>query len=713
MSRYSLALLILLVVPGLIIAGKVKVWHHARPAHFEKARMQHTVISSEGTICLSRQLKSFANLDASHVWDMVEDQAGNVYVATGNEGKIFRVTPKGEASVAYASDQSQVLCLARTADGTIYAGTGPQAQIVRVSPNGESSVICKLPENYVWSMSYDPKTSLLYAGTGPNGKIYEIQNSGEARIFYSTRQEHVLALACGQGGNVYAGTDKEGLVYRIDRQGKGFVLCSTPQSEVRRLLVTEQGVFASTSAPARRRGSYSGLSNGGRASLTSTASLRNPASKRDDEPTRASTSEKSSGSTTSSGSESSRGSSAPAPSSPSAGENSIYHIGTDGTVREVFREKALLLCLLREADRIFVGTGMDGLLFEVNEITRERTEIARLDHGQIHSMIRRKDGSFLLGTGDPGKLYVLQDKFMASGAVISDVLDAKLPSRWGALSWTAEAPDQTSVTVAARSGNSPEPDETWSPWCAELTESQGIAPPCPPARFLQYRLTLHSNDPKQTPVVHSVAVRYQNTNQAPDITAITVPDLDSASQDNPKRVRLKWTANDANEDELTYSLLVRKDGWKSWVQIEENLDKPEYDWDTTTMPAGMYQIKVVASDRRDNGPEECLTAERISAPFAVAHAAPTVQLKAVGRDGDHTLFEATATDPIVRLTSASFSVDGKKWNNLFPSDGLFDSTTEHFRFKAEAAKPGTHVLVMRVKDSAGNIGSADVVFSVK
>ena len=64
-------------------------------------------------------------------------------------------------------------------------------------------------------------------------------------------------------------------------------------------------------------------------------------------------------------------------------------------------------------------------------------------------------------------------------------------------------------------------------------------------------------------------------------------------------------------------------------------------------------------------------------------------------------------------SSASFSVNGKKWASVFPTDGLFDSKEEKFSFKTESLKPGTYVVVLRVKDAAGNTGSADVVFTVQ
>jgi hypothetical protein len=310
-------------------------------------------------------------------------------------------------------------------------------------------------------------------------------------------------------------------------------------------------------------------------------------------------------------------------------------------------------------------------------------------------------------------LYVLQDKYATTGTILSEVLDAKLISKWGSLRWNADTPAGTSVTVAVRSGNTSEPDETWSDWSAEQTEPQKAIIAAPTARFLQYRVTLTTKNSSHTPALHSLSLRYMTTNQAPEVTTIQVPDLDAVNLENPKKLRFKWTATDPNEDDLTYNLYIRKDGWKNWVELEENLDRTDYEWDTTTTPSGIYQVKVVASDRKDNPAEEALSGERISSAFAVAHEPPTVKLHTAGMDDGHAIIEATATDPMVRLTAATYSVNGKNWLNVFPTDGLFDSKTETFRFKTESLKPGTYVIVLRVRDAAGNIGSGDVVFTVK
>ncbi len=652
----AIVLLMLAAVPA-AHASKVKVWHHHQTSHYDRARFKGAVVSSEGALRLSRQVKLLANLEALHVWALVEDPIGNLFAATGEEGKLFKIAPDGKVSVAYSGSQSQILSLAVGADGTVFAGTGPAGQVVAVTPQGNATVIADDLDQYVWSLVFDPPTKTLFAGTGPKGKIYRITAEGKVSVFYATRQDHVLCLARDAKSMLYAGTDKGGLIYRIDPSGKGFVLHHANQDEVRSLLASADGIYAGTSAPARKR----------------------PAS----------------GSNT------------------EGGENAIYRIAPDGTVRELFREKVMMLSLLRREGRILVGTGMQGQLFEIDEASKERIELARLDHNQIHCLLERRDGSIVLGTGDPGKLYVLDDKLASQGTVLSDVLDAKIVSKWGAMTWKAQTPPGTRITVAVRTGNVAEPDVTWSDWSAEQTDPAAARIRAPAARFLQYRVTLTSDDPKVTPELRNLSLRYATTNQAPEITSFDVPDLDAVNLDNPKQLKLKWSATDPNDDELTYSLHVRKDSWKDWVLLDEDLEKKTYDWDTTGFPTGMYQVKLVASDRRDNPEGEALTGARISAPVPVSHTPPTVTVKLAGMEGDRALFEATATDPIVRLSEASFTVNGKRPASVFPTDGLFDSNSEAFHFKTESLRPGAYVLVLRVRNAAGNVGSADVVFNVR
>src|SRR6516162_4708141 len=111
MFRYYLAAVIALLSVAVASseAGKVKVWHHHLPTHYDKAQLKQAVVSNEGAVRLSRQLRPLAGLDATHVWDLAEDRDGNLYVATGDDGKIFKVSADGKTSVAYTAEDSQVL----------------------------------------------------------------------------------------------------------------------------------------------------------------------------------------------------------------------------------------------------------------------------------------------------------------------------------------------------------------------------------------------------------------------------------------------------------------------------------------------------------------------------------------------------------------------------------------------------------------------------
>jgi hypothetical protein len=709
MKRLLLLPLAALVLAAPAPAAKVKVWQHTKPADYDKAQLKQAVVTSEGTLRLARQLRPLADLKAAFIWDVVEDNAGNLLVATGDEGKLFKVGADGKATVLYAAaTDSQILCLTKAPDGTIYAGTGPTGKIIRIAPGGEPQVFADKLDAYVWSLAYDPATQNLYAGTGPKGKIYQVTAAGKSSVFYATRQEHILALAFAKN-TLYAGTDKGGLVYRIDPKGKGFVLYQAHQSEVRSLLVAGDALYAGTSSPNLKRPGAGAPMRTTPGALTPMGTPAiSPASEKSESKTPAQIGAKPPSTIAT---DEVKGTPAPAPTKPVVGDNSLYRINVDGTVRELFRDKIMILSLLRHQGQLLVGTGLDGQLFEIDESTKEKIELARLDHGVIQCLLQRKDGSIVLGAGDPGKLYVLEDKFAAKGTVVSEVLDAKIISFWGAMNWKATAPAGTSVTVALRSGNVAEPDATWSDWSAEEADLAGAKPAVPAARYLQYRVTLTTKDPQATPEFRHVTLRYRTTNQPPEITGFDVPDLDATPQENPKKFRLKWNAVDPNEDEVTFAVHFRKEGWKDWVLLEDNLEKKDFEWDTTTIPSGMYQFKLTASDRRDNSAEDARAVDKASPLVPVTHLPPAVTVKLAGFEGDRAIIAASAADPLVRLTEAAYSIDGKRWSNIFPSDGLFDSKSEAFRFKTDALRPGTHILVLRVRDAAGNLGSGDVVFA--
>ena len=241
-----------------------------------------------------------------------------------------------------------------------------------------------------------------------------------------------------------------------------------------------------------------------------------------------------------------------------AGDNAVYRLDADGVPREVLRFKALVHALAWANDRLIVGTGPEGALRGARGAGHETAPIAKLDSGQILSLLTEPDGTVLLGTGDPGNVIRLSPGYSSKGSLVSEIHDTKLVSRFGVLSWRAERPAGTSIVFQSRSGNVGEPDETWSAWSAEQSDPAKASTACPAGRFIQYRVQLSTTDPKHTPELRSVSLSFRTANLAPEITRLDIPDAsggDGAAKQ--PRLSIRWDATDPNEDDMNYTLTVQ------------------------------------------------------------------------------------------------------------------------------------------------------------
>lgn len=680
------------VAIGLLVAavpawgGKVETWKQDTAGAFAQGREESVIVAEPGRVRLARVLAPTAPIDAARVWDLAQGRDGAIHAATGDAGKVFRRQgDEGAWELAYDAEDGQALSLASAPDGRLYLGTGPSGQVVELSDPQRPATRPGPTVQYIWDLAVDAEGA-LHAATGPTGQLWKRAPGGAWSLLLDSKHDHLLCLAIGKDGSVYAGSDGEGLIYRVARDGKVSVVLDAPQSEVRSLLVGADGaLYAGTATAATTSGGQSrGTSS---TAVTPRRAVRLASQERATNPPGIAR-----------------------PRATAAGENLVYRIGPDGAAREVYRAKALMNALAWSNGNVLVGTGPEGRLVELIEGGREVNPMARLDHGQLLALLAGPDGSVLIGAADPGGVARLRPSYATSGTLTSEVFDAKLLSRFGAVTWRADQPAGTAVAVQLRSGNVEGPDETWSAWSGPMTDPSSARAGVPPGRFVQYRVTLKAEMPGVTPELRSIAVRYQSLNLAPELTRISVPDLNEADgATRQTRLTLRWESSDPNGDDLTYELHVRKDGWPSWVALGERpLTEKSYDWDTTALPAGTYRARVVASDRPSNAPEDALTRELVSEPFLVDHLPPRVALRLEGRTA-----KAELRDEHTRIVSAAYALDGRDWVPLFPEDGLFDTAAETARITLDDLKPGVHVLMVRTTDAAGNTGSTDAVFEAR
>ncbi len=240
-----------------------------------------------------------------YIWDLVLDDGGNLYVATGDHGQIFRVTPKGEHSVFFQSDEAHIRVMAFDNKGNLIAGSDGSGLVYRISPGGEGFVLYSAPKKEITALAID-KTGNIYAagvgekhggtgvpgfsspvisippssspagpgsqggivitsapastppsaisfpipgaGTAGGSEIYRIAPDGSPSRLWSSHEDIVYALAFDQRGRLLAGTGNRGHVFAISGEDEFTDLLKASATQVTAFAnAPKGGLYASTS----------------------------------------------------------------------------------------------------------------------------------------------------------------------------------------------------------------------------------------------------------------------------------------------------------------------------------------------------------------------------------------------------------------------------------------------------------------------------------
>jgi hypothetical protein len=120
-----------------------------------------------------------------YIWDLALDKGGNLYVATGDHGEIFRVTPKGEHSVFFKSDETHIRVLAFDAQENLIAGSDGSGLIYRISPTGEGFVLYSAPKKEITALALDRAGNIYAAAVGEKKSGSGSSSSGLTTAVFS------------------------------------------------------------------------------------------------------------------------------------------------------------------------------------------------------------------------------------------------------------------------------------------------------------------------------------------------------------------------------------------------------------------------------------------------------------------------------------------------------------------------------------------------
>ena len=256
----------------------------------------------------------FFDPGSKYIWDLALDKKGNLYVATGDHGEIFRVTPKGDHSVFFKSDETHIRVLAFDRGDNLIAGSDGSGLVYRIPPSGEGFVLYSAPKKEITALAVDasgniyaagvgekraspatlpsltisssspvpaqstsgsalgismgspvatPTTAVNFGTFGSNGangsEIYRISSDGAPTRIWGSREDLVYALAFNSNGELLAGTGNRGHIFLVSGEDKFTDLLKASASQI------------TAFAPASKNGLYASSSNLGKIFLLGAA----------------------------------------------------------------------------------------------------------------------------------------------------------------------------------------------------------------------------------------------------------------------------------------------------------------------------------------------------------------------------------------------------------------------------------------------------------
>jgi sugar lactone lactonase YvrE len=728
MLRHRLLLAALLACGATAVhAALPTFWQVSTEADLLRGEVENLSIDSFGRLTLGPTSATIYDASAPFLWTVVTAPDGSLYAGSGNEGQVYRIDPSGKGSVFFDTGELEVHAIAPAPGGGAYVGTSPDGKIYKVDASGKGGVFFDPADRYIWSLVVD-KGGNVFAATGDKGVIYKIAPDGKGAPFYETKATHAMSLAFDREGRLLAGTESPGRVFRIDAAGKPFVLLDSSYTEIRTIRVDATGNIYVAAVSGRAGGGTDRLSQ-----PTPDPSPQVLTPSVSTEITVVGIAESPISSSQPSLTPSGR-------SGPSTG--ALFRILPDGASDLIWesREDMPYDVAFEPNGSLLVATGNKGKIYRLSGDPLQPTLVARANAQQVTSLLPEREGRVIVATSNPGRLLRLSAARADRGTYTSDIRDAQTVAMWGTIKWQ-EGTTGGRVEISTRSGNTRTPDETWSDWTTAYSDRDGSPITSPRARYLQWRAVLIAAR-GESPFLTSVTAAYLPRNLRPRVTSITVhppgtvfqrpfpvdPEIAGFEGDLPERraanaqaggtaspslgrrtyqkglLTIVWRAEDDNRDDLAYDILYRREGETSWKALKRAMTEAILVWDTSSVPNGRYFVRVVASDTLSNSPTTALTGAMESPSFDIDNTPPTINVTSVRRDGGRVTITFEIRDANSSVQKADYSLDGDRWQTIYPRDGIADSRFEQFELVLDG-EAGARGVILRAADALNNVSS--------
>ncbi|AQQ09055.1 hypothetical protein L21SP3_00853 [Sedimentisphaera cyanobacteriorum] len=726
--RYAGKILFCIAFTASAFAVNSKLYKFDTAMDFTAGETENTAIDSEGTLHLNKKHKLLAD-KLEDVWavnDIVVIE-GEVFAGTSPNAGLFRITDKKAESVyrsenkdakpvgpvkeengekedkadkSKSEEKEQVVnehifAVEKGFEGKLTAGiSGEECRILEFEKDlSNPDTLCKIEDAaFIFDLKFHNNS--LYAATGPNGKIFKISPEGETEVFFDSIDRGITVMAFHKG-KLYAGTDKRGLLYCIDMESKkGRALFDSPEMDITSInFDDEDNIYITAAIEDPSAESSNGadmpgympphpkeskdekdeklftLQNGGlRLKLAATAKKDMLERKENGGDQKEKV------------------------------KSALYKIAPDGIVSVLGKGSGVFLDSIMHKGRLWVADGKDASL---SQIDTDKIVIENVYRDKVSSEITSlytSGGKIYAATANPPRIIEFYKGLSSEGWWQSDTIDAKQPSKWGSVKLEAKIPEGCEIQFSSRGTNVQNArEEDFTEWTKPLS-AQSEKPAIEGShRFLQLKLMLKGME-NRSPKVNAAAVASVVRNIKPVVAAPMIK-----SEEKKTEAVIAIPAKDENDDELVFSIDIQGEDSKRWVNIEKDHKEKKFKWDTSTVPDGIYKLRVTASDRLSNGPENALESVSTETEYIVDNTPPVCTGQKAAVEGKKAEINFELTDKYTVIGKVSYTLNSSDdWNTVIPDDLLADSKKESFTINLSGLEKGDNILAVKYADEAGN-----------
>lgn len=632
--------------------------------------------------------------DQPEIFAVAVDRAGVVYAGASPDGKVYRIE-NGKATEYFAPGERYIWALAFAPDGALFVATGQQGKIFRVTAAGRGNVYYETGQAHVTCLAFDREGRLL-AGSEPNGILYRITGTpAKGFVLYDTNLPEIRAIVPLPDGSIYAAALGGSVARRTGAasgavQSTGGMLVAPPMS----ITVTDAQAGPSLSPkpePAKPAASVPAVSAA--TSVTEVSGVEKSALYKilPDNTVETLWSSK---------------------------EENIYDVVAEagGTLLfftdaqgRIYRmdprpdrgHQATLVAQSNEGD----ATRLIASRRSVFAATGNAGKILRLDTSPGSS------GWFESPPHDSGTVarwgrltWVGDLKGIAFRTRAGN--SARPDATWS--DWSEPIDDPAKSLIAS-------PNARYIQWRAEFSgaaslDSVRIAylPQNTPPTVRSITVSAQASSAAKSAAAGSTVYSVTVTDTA-DGSATAGSQAQTLSRPMGQQIQVSWQADDPDGDRLSYSLFFRGEDEREWKLLRANIGENTYLLDGDVFADGRYFFKVIASDRPSNPADQARQAELVGPPVLIDNTPPQVTAGPARRTGSTVEIDVDAEDRASALRRCEYSVDAGPWLPVEASDGVTDSPRERFPIRIDNFPAGEHLIVIRAYDSAGNAGLTKVV----